>query len=141
MLDVDRFKEFNDRYGHALGDEALRSVARVLGDAIQRAGDLAARYGGEEFALILANSNGVAAFALAERLRAAVAALRLPHEGAEAGVVTVSAGLALATPGIGHLPATLLSDADAALYEAKRAGRNRVVVHEPDSQEGPSGDA
>lgn len=131
MVDVDRFKAFNDRYGHALGDEALRSVAQVLGGTIQRAGDLAARYGGEEFGVILASSNRAAALALAERLRAGVEAIGLPHEGAEPGVVTLSVGLALTSPAIGSSPAILLRDADAALYEAKRAGRNRVIVHEP----------
>ena len=141
MVDIDRFKAFNDCYGHALGDEALRSVARVLGDTIQRAGDLAARYGGEEFAVILASSNRSAALALAERLRLGVEAIGLPHEGAERGVVTLSAGLALASPEIGSSPAILLRDADAALYEAKRAGRNRVVVHEPRRQEHRSADA
>ena len=128
MIDVDRFKAFNDRYGHAAGDEALRTVARVLGDTIQRAGDLAARYGGEEFAVILVSSNRTQALAIAERLRAAVEAAALPHEGTEAGVLTVSAGLSFAAPEIGSSPANLVKAADALLYEAKRAGRNRVIV-------------
>ena len=128
MIDVDRFKAFNDRYGHAAGDEALRSAARVLAETIQRAGDLSARYGGEEFAVILANSKRDAAVALAERLRAGVETLGIPHEDAERGVVTLSAGLTLVSPAIGSSPADLLKAADEALYEAKRAGRNRVVV-------------
>lgn len=128
MIDVDRFKAFNDRYGHGVGDEALRTVARVLGESIQRVGDLAARYGGEEFAVILVSSNRTQALALGERLRARVEAVGMPHEGTELGVVTLSAGLVLASPEIGSSPASLLKDADAALYEAKRAGRNRVIV-------------
>lgn len=83
--------------------------------------------------MILASSDRAAALAMAERLRARVEAIGMPDEDAEGGVVTISSGLALVSPAIGSAASTLVRDADAALYEAKRAGRNRVVVHQPRS--------
>jgi diguanylate cyclase (GGDEF)-like protein len=130
MIDVDHFKAFNDRHGHALGDEALRIVARILADTIQRAGEMAARYGGEEFAVILVSSSRSQAVALAERLRAGIEAAGMQHEGKPLQGVTVSAGLAFASPAVGSAPASLVKAADALLYEAKRAGRNRVMVEQ-----------
>lgn len=127
MLDVDFFKRYNDRHGHLRGDECLRAVAGVLRERVRRAGDLVARCGGEEFTVVLANANLDGAVQVAEELRAGVEALRLPHGASEAAPhVTISLGVASTVPGIGADPASLLASADAALYRAKGAGRNRV---------------
>jgi diguanylate cyclase (GGDEF)-like protein/PAS domain S-box-containing protein len=125
LLDVDRFKFFNDLYGHLAGDECLRLIAQVANAACLRATDLLARYGGEEFAGILANTVSADAFALAERIRIRVADQAMPHQGAERGIVTISIGVATATPAIGDPSSILIEAADAALYRAKHTGRNR----------------
>jgi diguanylate cyclase (GGDEF)-like protein len=127
MLDVDRFKEFNDSLGHPAGDACLRTIARALGGAMGRATDLVARYGGEEFAVILPQTNLRGAGKVAERLRAAVEDRRIDR--AE-GVVTVSVGGSWARPDREGLPEALLDLADQALYQAKHDGRNRVVTRE-----------
>ena len=128
LLDIDRFKAFNDRYGHPEGDVCLGSVAVAVGGVAQRPGDLTARYGGEEFAVILPNTDEGGASLVAERVRAAIEALALPHEGNRdcGSVVTASVGCATARPGEGDNPARLVATADKQLYEAKRTGRNRV---------------
>ncbi len=129
LLDVDRFKGYNDRYGHQEGDVCLRAVAEAVQDCIRRPGDLVARYGGEEMALVLPGTDETGAARVAERVRAAVERLALPHLG-NAGcgsVVTVSLGCATARPASDpDGMASLVPDADARLYEAKRLGRNRV---------------
>ncbi|WP_260927052.1 sensor domain-containing diguanylate cyclase [Novosphingobium sp. 9] len=121
MIDIDHFKPLNDRYGHAIGDERLIEVAQALVAVPMRSGGLVARYGGEEFAVIAPGLDFAEAQRLGEAMRGAVEALALA---APEGIVTVSVGLALAQAG--DDPASLLAAADAALYEAKRAGRNRV---------------
>ena len=127
MIDVDHFKSFNDTRGHQAGDECLRAVAALLGRERAAPGEVAARYGGEEFAMILPGHDPAAAGARAERLRAAIEALRLPHAGsATAPWITVSVGVA--TRGADGDDVSLIAAADAALYRAKRAGRNRVVA-------------
>ena len=130
MLDIDFFKSFNDSYGHQAGDDCLRTVANVFGGFARRPGDLACRYGGEEFALILGDTGSNAAVAVAEEIRAAVAALGLPNEAAAgSGSLTVSIGVATAVARIGgsiRMPESLLQAADHALYKAKAGGRNRV---------------
>ncbi|GAA2512504.1 diguanylate cyclase [Winogradskya humida] len=123
LLDVDHFKLFNDAYGHPAGDDCLARVAATLAGNV-RDSDLVFRYGGEEFALLLADTPPAEALRVAERVRAAVEALRIPHERGLGGVVTVSAGVAAHDGDIS--PSLLLSRADTALYEAKGAGRNRV---------------
>jgi diguanylate cyclase (GGDEF)-like protein len=123
MCDVDHFKRFNDTHGHAHGDEVLQRFAALL-EAGLRAGDRAYRYGGEEFALLLRDTDATGAVALAERIRATVADALLPG-GAEP--VTASFGVASA-PHDGYQGDDLLLAADAALYAAKRAGRDRVVA-------------
>ncbi len=128
MIDVDGFKAYNDDRGHQAGDECLRRVARVLADTVQRSGELAARYGGEEFVVVLPGADGEQARGLAERIRQAVQAEAIVHARApHAGVVTVSAGVASAVPQPDTPPQALIEAADAALYEAKRQGRNTVV--------------
>ena len=132
MLDIDRFKSFNDLYGHPAGDDCLRTVARALAAAMQRPGDRAARYGGEEFALILPVTEAAGAEKVAQAARSAIAALGLNHAGNTAcgGVVTASLGVSTVYPQPGG-PADawcdLIAEADALLYEAKRSGRNKVV--------------
>lgn len=128
LVDLDFFKPFNDTNGHLAGDESLRQVALYLSRALGRAGDLVARFGGEEFVALLPRMAAEEAAGLAERLRAGVEALALPHNAsAVSKVVTLSAGVATLVPDEDGSPATLLAAADAALYEAKREGRNRVV--------------
>lgn len=128
LCDVDRFKVYNDDYGHPAGDECLRVVSRCLQGALLRQGDVAARYGGEEFAAILPNTDEDSAFVVAERVRKSLFELRIPHDNSEHGVVTLSAGIstyaAQAGPRSGE---QLISRADTALYNAKAAGRNRVA--------------
>jgi diguanylate cyclase (GGDEF)-like protein len=127
MMDIDYFKMRNDRYGHPAGDECLRRVAGVLADRRRRAEDVVARYGGEEFTLILPGANLKDAHRIAEEIRHAVAALAIPNEDAPTGrTVTMSIGVASHTPISGGEPKQLLAAADAALFEAKRMGRNRT---------------
>ena len=129
IIDVDCFKAFNDNYGHAAGDECLKQVASVLADGVSRPGDLVARYGGEEFVVIMPETDAVGAIVIAEKLRRGVLSLALPHAFSAAGeVVSVSVGGATIVPARhGQGPEELLKLADARLYEAKHAGRNRVA--------------
>lgn len=126
MIDIDHFKEFNDHYGHPLGDDALRGIAQAI-RAATRTSDVVARYGGEEFAVILPETEAPEATRIAERIRERVAALDLGAT-VPAGVrITVSLGVANypqhASDGL-----ALVREADKALYRAKEAGRNKVVV-------------
>jgi diguanylate cyclase (GGDEF)-like protein len=128
VVDIDNFKQYNDRYGHPRGDVCLRRVAAALARVPTRAGDLVARLGGEEFSIVLPGTDGPAALEMAERVRKAVAALGIPHDASPvAPVVTISVGVATgeAAEGSGD---HLVSAADAALYRAKAAGRNCVSV-------------
>jgi diguanylate cyclase (GGDEF)-like protein len=129
LIDVDGFKAYNDHHGHQAGDECLRRVARVLGATVQRSGELAARYGGEEFVAVLPGAGEDQARALAERIRQAVVAEAIVHVRApHGGVVTVSLGVASAVPRADGPPQALIEAADAAMYDAKRRGRNTVVT-------------
>jgi len=130
MLDVDHFKKFNDHYGHQAGDACLIRVAHALAAGSQRAGDLVARYGGEEFSIVLPNTGDDEARGIGEALRGAIEALGIVHPGANAGQVTVSVGIAVQPARLAGDPDALMRLADAALYRAKHAGRNRVVVSE-----------
>lgn len=127
LCDVDHFKGINDSFGHAAGDRALVAVARTL-EAHRRGSDLCARYGGEEFALVLVDTDGAAALAVAERLRTAIAALVVEEKG-EALPLAVSAGVASFPELWAAAPGELLALADEALYEAKRRGRNRCLLN------------
>ena len=126
ILDVDFFKQYNDHYGHMMGDEALKQVARVLQDRSRKT-DFAARIGGEEFSLLLPDTGIEGAMLLAETARSNVAALRLEHAKSPLGVVTASFGVAAATDLTTGTARDLMQAADKALYEAKASGRNRVV--------------
>jgi len=129
LIDVDRFKLYNDHFGHQQGDRALRLVAAAVSGVCRRPGEVAARYGGEEMALLLPATDCEGAAACAEALRAAVQALALEHPGNPAvPVLTVSVGVATSQPArdVGSTPEALIGAADAALYEAKRGGRNCV---------------
>jgi diguanylate cyclase (GGDEF)-like protein len=129
MVDVDQFKAYNDHYGHQMGDLCLKIVAQALGGSAQRSGELAARYGGEEFVVILPGIDGMEAYAAMERVRAALQAQGLPHAKADvAGVVTVSVGVASRVPRADESSASLVQEADAAMYRAKHQGRNQVVL-------------
>ena len=125
MIDVDRFKEFNDIYGHMTGDECLRRVARAIAES-SRPGDFAARYGGEEFAVLLPNTDEDGAAVIAERIGQEILNLGMCHQANANGLVTVSAGVASLACVEGEV-GTLVENADRALYRAKDSGRNRVM--------------
>lgn len=127
MLDIDHFKQFNDLYGHQQGDECLRTVAAVLRKGFGRSHDLVARYGGEEFVCLMPECDLDGARAKAQALCRAVQEKGIAHQGSRvASVVTVSAGVACQVPDGDTTPEALLARADANLYRAKGAGRNRV---------------
>jgi diguanylate cyclase (GGDEF)-like protein/PAS domain S-box-containing protein len=127
MIDVDRFKGFNDLYGHPAGDVCLKQVALAISGVIRRPADFAARYGGEEFAVLLPNTHESGAVEIAERIRLAVRELGIPNARGIDGLVTISAGAAVTPKGErGDWPHLLLLDADRALYKAKKAGRDHV---------------
>ncbi|MBV7549672.1 GGDEF domain-containing protein [Pseudomonas sp. PDM26] len=126
MLDIDHFKQFNDQYGHPLGDRVLQHVARVLRDSLP-AEAIAARYGGEEFCVVLKDCPDLAvAAAFAERLRLKVQALRVKARGTDTVLDTITASFGVAYVQPGDTPESLLTRADDALYQAKRNGRNQV---------------
>ncbi|AGX87450.1 cell cycle response regulator [Candidatus Symbiobacter mobilis CR] len=135
MIDIDHFKAYNDHYGHGVGDDCLRRVAHTLGAELHRPGDFLARYGGEEFCIVLPHCDTAGATQIAENLRAAVAALAIPHAHSSAAVhISISVGLC--SRAIGPEPdcgPALLAAADEALYCAKRQGRNQVVGGKADS--------
>ena len=128
MVDVDHFKNYNDCFGHPAGDECLKRVAEVMATSLLRPGDFVARYGGEEFSVILPDVDRAGAMLLAERIRMAVEQLHMPNGNSNGATLTVSVGAATANA-LGKIPATeVLRAADAALYQAKHEGRNRVVA-------------
>lgn len=129
MIDIDRFKIFNDTYGHLAGDQTLIKTAEVIKNAIKRPGDIAARYGGEEFVVILMNTTAKAAATVAEEIRTIVELLGIENREIKS-VITVSLGVASLIPDNGMEPNWLINAADRALYKAKEDGRNKVVVWE-----------
>ncbi len=131
MIDVDHFKLFNDSYGHLEGDRCLQLIGEVVNMTVPSKSDFAARYGGEEFALLLPDSSLRHVLHIAEQLRTSVAELRVVHGAAPCGYITISIGVACMVPKDENVPQHLIEAADTALYEAKRRGRNLVVVESP----------
>lgn len=134
MIDVDFFKRYNDRYGHLVGDECLRTLAAQIKGVLHRHGDLVGRYGGEEFVAILPGTNAIGALKVAEMVLEATADLNIPHEESDYGKVTLSIGVATFDPA--HSSWEILSSAEALLYVADQAlhavkvtGRNNVYSH------------
>jgi diguanylate cyclase (GGDEF)-like protein len=141
LIDVDRFKAFNDAYGHPAGDACLKAVADVLARSVHRPLDLCARYGGEEFAVILPDTPLEGAIRVAELMRDGLRASRIPHAGSEHGIVTISAGVATSSGGASGLASgDLVGEADAALYAAKAGGRDRIATP-PSAGSRPAGSA
>jgi diguanylate cyclase (GGDEF)-like protein len=131
FVDIDRFKRYNDTYGHQAGDDALTAVAQAIARNSQRPGDIAARFGGEEFVVVLPETDGAAAAVVAAAIHAAVRGLAIEHNGSEHGVITVSIGVACTdteevTDALG-----LIKVADQAVYRAKASGRNQTSMAEP----------
>jgi diguanylate cyclase (GGDEF)-like protein len=136
LVDVDHFKRLNDRFGHPGGDAILREVAATLAGGLRKV-DLVARYGGEEFAIVLPGAGRDAALAVGDKLRATIAAARFDHRGTPCGeAVTISVGVAV-YPSDARDLSSLIDCADAALYAAKRAGRDSVRAHEAGMREHP----
>ena len=131
MLDVDRFKQFNDRYGHPAGDRCLTLVGHAIGRSVRRAEDVAVRYGGEEFAILLPATDAEGAAGIAAALLQSIRDAGIPHEKGILPIVTASIGVATIYPSAGIATDRLLDDADRALYQAKQTGRNRVVTTPP----------
>lgn len=126
MIDVDHFKAYNDHYGHMAGDRCLAMVGNLIGLQIRDRVDFVGRYGGEEFVVVLTNADLLVATSTAERIRAAIHNMAIPHNASEIGRVTVSIGAATGLVGVMGSTATAVNSADEALYVAKRAGRDRV---------------
>lgn len=132
LTDIDFFKLYNDTYGHQEGDRCLKKVARALKDSLMRPSDMVARYGGEEFVAVLPETDEEGALKVAERMRANVEALEIPHcNSAIAPHVTISLGVCSTIPDDPLKPTELVSRADDALYQAKHEGRNRVATCSP----------
>lgn len=136
MIDIDQFKLYNDRFGHPAGDDCLRTIAAALTQQARRPWDMPARMGGEEFAVLLPNTDDDGAGKVAGSLRLSVEDLRLPHPNSTFHIVTISVGVATVYPGKpGHTAQGLIDAADAALYVAKNAGRNRCHQHVASGQQ------
>ncbi|KQP18119.1 hypothetical protein ASF43_09760 [Pseudorhodoferax sp. Leaf267] len=128
MIDIDHFKRYNDQLGHPEGDACLRQVAQILSGCLRQPVERLMRYGGEEFAVLLADADAQAGARVAQRCEDAIAAAALPHPASPFAAVTVSIGVASRVPHPEGMPEELVHAADAALYQAKQAGRARVAV-------------
>ena len=126
FVDIDRFKAYNDTYGHQAGDDALAAVARCIADNIRRPSDSAARYGGEEFIVVLPDTSALGASLIAEKIRSAISACQIEHAGSEYGCVTASIGTVSREPQTDDDLTVAIKAADEALYNAKATGRNKV---------------
>ncbi len=134
MIDIDHFKDYNDRHGHQAGDDCLKRVAKRLRDSLRRPGDLLARYGGEEFVCLLADTDLAGAQQVAETLLRNIRQLNLGQDGSEHGIkITISCGISAAIPVHDDGYELLKSAADGALYQAKSAGRNCCQWHSLDA--------
>ena len=135
LVDIDCFKNYNDRYGHQAGDECLRAVARALTQCARRPLDFCARYGGEEFAVVLYEASREYVAEVLTRIQRSIAELNIPHDASVvASRLTVSVGAGYIKPTASRTPEGLIQLADEALYTAKEQGRNRVVVMEAEYQ-------
>jgi diguanylate cyclase (GGDEF)-like protein len=128
MIDIDFFKEFNDRYGHVFGDACLQQTAQAISESTMRASDVVARYGGDEFAVVLPETDSPGAIAVAENIRNAVQRLRIAHDAGVTGSISISLGVATVTPTHEASPGSLVEAADRALYCAKASTRDRIFV-------------
>ena len=132
LCDIDYFKFYNDTYGHPQGDECLRLVAKAIGQAVRRPDDLAARYGGEEFVILMPNTDAEGAQQIAKDAAANVRALEIEHSGSKvSSFVTISLGVTTVIPDQDTAVSSLVDTADLGLYEAKRRGRNQMVLRLP----------
>jgi diguanylate cyclase (GGDEF)-like protein len=131
FVDIDRFKAYNDTYGHQAGDDALAAVARCISESIRRPADTAARYGGEEFVVVLPDTPASGASEIAERIRNAICECAIEHAGSEYGRVTASIGVVSRVPLTNDDLTAAIKAADEALYNAKATGRNRVSQSQP----------
>ena len=128
LCDVDYFKAYNDSYGHQAGDNCLYEVAQGISRAVKRPADVVFRYGGEEFAVILPYTEGQGAIRVAEAIQQHIKDLQIPHQASEvSSFVSLSLGVSSIIPDTHSAPHTLISTADAALYDSKLKGRNRVI--------------
>lgn len=130
MLDVDRFKRYNDKYGHPQGDVLLQNIAKIITRSLRRSSDFAARWGGEEFTVLLPNTQLAGAMDVAEKIRTDVENAIIPNADGTGTNITVSIGACSLIPTIGSTSTELVSGADKALYNAKNGGRNRVCFWE-----------
>ncbi|MBD1828356.1 PleD family two-component system response regulator [Microcoleus vaginatus GB1-A2] len=129
LCDIDFFKNYNDTYGHQAGDVCLQQVAAALNRSINRAGDLVARYGGEEFVVILPNTELEGAVQIVKQMQAGIQALAIVNKSSPNNCITLSFGITSAVPTPESLPETLITAADAALYQAKAQGRNTFCIN------------
>lgn len=129
MIDVDKFKLYNDIYGHQEGDRCLTLISELIVNSLRRPDDIVARYGGEEFVVVLPDTDVDGAAEVAERIRRHIEAAAIPHSGSDMGLVTASIGLSSTGPGKQKdMVASLIKKADDCLYQSKAEGRNRLTV-------------
>ena len=131
LFDVDKFKSYNDYYGHLGGDNCLIRIAQTVQQTVCRPADLVARYGGEEFSVLLPNTDLAGAIAVAQRIQQVIHDQAIPHAQSDIqDIVTVSLGISCVIPNCDIKPDTLIASADEALYDAKQQGRDRYCTHE-----------
>ncbi len=128
MIDVDNFKLFNDTYGHKQGDDCLINIASTIKDTIKRPGDMVARLGGEEFVVLLPDTDREGVVQIAEQIRLAVEEQQIPHYSSEQGIVTISLGIAVSIDNNCSSTEQLYKNADQALYQSKKTGKNKYSV-------------
>lgn len=131
MLDIDHFKKYNDTYGHPAGDQALKSIAKVLSSSFLKSTDFVARYGGEEFIILTIGGDPYQIRQYAESVVKKVCALNIPHSGSDKNIVTVSLGFSSTWPSRDEGHSDIIKQADEALYQAKNSGRNSAVSYSP----------
>lgn len=131
LLDVDLFKNYNDKLGHLAGDQCLKQIANEIESTGRRPGDLTARYGGEEFVVLLPNTDSTHAHLVAKKIQQQIKSLAICHPDSVTGYVTLSMGIAACIPNRELQPADLIDQADQALYQAKQQGRNQIVEYTP----------